>query len=201
MSNPYEVLGVSKDCTQGEITKAFRKKAQQLHPDRAGGSEEGFKELQAAYEKIGTVEARKDFDEGKMPLSIDDVRSTLLKSMRSALAENAMVKVLPRLHAFIERELFRNKSILLATEAKLKKLRANRGRMSVAGDGPNLFEEAMDLEITAKEGDLTSTQEVIAMLQAMKDELKRYKEGDVVDPDNGPYRYSDDRVDLLRYGA
>lgn len=201
MSNPYEVLGVSKDCTQGEITKAFRKKAQRLHPDREGGSEEGFKELQAAYEKIGTVEARKDFDEGKVPLSIDDVRSTLLKSMRSALAENAMVKVLPRLYAFIEQELFRNKSILLATEAKLKKLRANRGRMSVAGDGPNLFEEAMDLEITAKEGDLTSTQATITMLQAMKDELKRYKEGDVVVPDQAPHAWVVPGVDLRQLGA
>ena len=201
MSNPYEVLGVSKDCTQGEITKAFRKKAQQLHPDRAGGSEEGFKELQAAYEKIGTVEARKDFDEGKMPLSIDDVRSTLLKSMRSALAENVMVKVLPRLYAFIEQELFRNKAALLSTEGKLKKLRANRGRMSVKGGTPNLFEEAMDLEIKAKEGDLTSTQEVISMLQAMKTELANYTEGEVSDPNYAPARYSDDRIDLLRFGA
>lgn len=201
MSSPYDVLGVSKDCTQGEITKAFRKKAQKLHPDRAGGSEEGFKELQAAYEKIGTVEARKDFDEGKVPLSIEDVRSTLLKSIRSALAENVMVKVLPRLHAFIERELFRNRTALLNTETKLKKLRANRGRMSVKNGVPNLFEEAMDLEIKAKEDDLTATQEVISMLQAMKTELANYTEGEVSDPNYTPARYSDDRIDLLRFGA
>lgn len=186
MRNPYEVLGVDKDCPQGEITKAFRRLAQTLHPDKPTGDEEEFQELQAAYDKIGTVEARKDFDEGKTPLSPDDVRSTLMRSMRSALAENPMQQVLPRLYAFLESELFKNQAAILRFEGQLKRLRANQTRMSVEGDRPNLFLQAVTAEIQDREVGLQGIRDVVAMLNAMKDELKFYKEGSVVYPYEAP---------------
>ena len=64
--NPYEVLGVSRQASDGEIKRAFRKLARQHHPDRNqgdAGSEAKFKEVQAAYDAIGTSEARREFDQ------------------------------------------------------------------------------------------------------------------------------------------
>ena len=64
--NPYEVLGVSRQASDGEIKRAFRKLARQHHPDRNqgdAGSEAKFKEVQAAYDAIGTSEARREHDQ------------------------------------------------------------------------------------------------------------------------------------------
>jgi molecular chaperone DnaJ len=63
--NPYAVLGVPKDATNAEIKRVYRKLARQYHPDRNPGdaaAEEKFKSIQAAYDIIGTAEARKEFD-------------------------------------------------------------------------------------------------------------------------------------------
>jgi len=64
--DPYRVLGVSSDATDAEIKRAYRKLARQHHPDRNPGdaaAEERFKAIQASYEAIGTVEARREHDQ------------------------------------------------------------------------------------------------------------------------------------------
>ena len=64
--DPYLVLGVSKDASDGEIKRAFRKKARQFHPDRNpddAGAEAKFKEVQSAYDKIGDGESRREYDQ------------------------------------------------------------------------------------------------------------------------------------------
>ena len=55
--DPYRDLGVSKDASDAEIKRAYRKLARQYHPDRNPGdaaAEERFKSIQSAYEEIGT---------------------------------------------------------------------------------------------------------------------------------------------------
>ena len=50
----YEVLGVSRDATEDEIKKAFRRRARELHPDvnKAADAEDQFKELNEAYDVL-----------------------------------------------------------------------------------------------------------------------------------------------------
>jgi len=59
--DPYQVLGVGRDAGDAEIRRAYRRLARQFHPDRNKGdaaAEARFKEVQAAYDSIGTAEAR-----------------------------------------------------------------------------------------------------------------------------------------------
>jgi len=57
----YKVLGVAKSATQKEIKKAHRKLAMKHHPDR-GGDEAKFKEIQEAYDLVGSEEKRAKYD-------------------------------------------------------------------------------------------------------------------------------------------
>ncbi|OIO39364.1 MAG: molecular chaperone DnaJ, partial [Candidatus Omnitrophica bacterium CG1_02_49_16] len=59
----YKMLGVDKNASQDEIKKAFRKKAHEFHPDKAGGNAEKFKEINEAYQIVGNEEKRKKYDQ------------------------------------------------------------------------------------------------------------------------------------------
>src|ERR671910_877657 len=79
MNNPeylekdfYAVLGVSKDASAADIKKAYRKLAQQHHPDANKGdkaSEERFKEVGRAYAVLSDPKKRAEYDEARRLLA------------------------------------------------------------------------------------------------------------------------------------
>jgi DnaJ-class molecular chaperone len=69
MRDPYEVLGVSRTASEGEIKSAFRKLAKKHHPDQNRTdpkAKERFAEANTAYEIVGDKEKRKQFDRGEI---------------------------------------------------------------------------------------------------------------------------------------
>lgn len=59
----YKILGVDKNASSDEVKKAFRKLAHEYHPDKAGGSEEKFKEINEAYQVLGDEKKRAKYDQ------------------------------------------------------------------------------------------------------------------------------------------
>jgi molecular chaperone DnaJ len=58
----YKILGVEKNTPKEDIKKAFRKLAHQYHPDKSGGDEAKFKEVNEAYSVLGDDAKRKQYD-------------------------------------------------------------------------------------------------------------------------------------------
>lgn len=59
----YAILGVSPTATNEEIKRAYRKLAHQYHPDKAGGNEEKFKEVNEAYQVLNDKKKRSHYDQ------------------------------------------------------------------------------------------------------------------------------------------
>jgi DnaJ-class molecular chaperone len=58
----YDKLGVGKDSSKQDITKAFRKLAMEYHPDKNPQGEEKFKDISHAYEILTDDEKRRKYD-------------------------------------------------------------------------------------------------------------------------------------------
>ena len=103
----YQVLGVSRNASDDDIKKAYRKLVFQYHPDRNPDSKDAdakIRELNAAYEIIGDAEKRQSYDRlswGDEPrtaavdlgLILDDIEQKLFDEGRKELFSILMQNV------------------------------------------------------------------------------------------------------------
>lgn len=61
--NYYEILGINKKASKDEIKKAFHKLAHKYHPDKNGGDEVKFKEVNEAYQILSDDQKRAQYDQ------------------------------------------------------------------------------------------------------------------------------------------
>jgi curved DNA-binding protein len=62
MTDYYNILGVSETASPDEIKKAYRKLANQHHPDK-GGDQAKFKDISVAYDTLGNDQKRAEYDQ------------------------------------------------------------------------------------------------------------------------------------------
>lgn len=82
MANFYEVLGISKDATEDQIKKAYRKLSLQFHPDRNTDPSAGarFREINEAHETLSDPMRRAEYDGGgvsNISIDINDIFSSI----------------------------------------------------------------------------------------------------------------------------
>ncbi|MBI2623703.1 MAG: J domain-containing protein [Candidatus Liptonbacteria bacterium] len=62
MKDYYKILGIAKGASEDEVKKAYRRLAHQHHPDKAGGNEQKFKEINEAYQVLSDRRKRETYD-------------------------------------------------------------------------------------------------------------------------------------------
>jgi curved DNA-binding protein len=65
VSDPYDALGVSRNASDDEIRRAYRKLARTYHPDvnKDAGAEDRFKEISEAYDNIRDSDSRAEYEQ------------------------------------------------------------------------------------------------------------------------------------------
>jgi len=64
----YKILGIEKNASAEDVKRAYRRLAHQYHPDRPGGNEQKFKEVNEAYQVLSNEQKRQQYDQfGGMP--------------------------------------------------------------------------------------------------------------------------------------
>lgn len=63
MKDYYNILGVSKNASNDEIKRAYRKLAHEHHPDKESGNEDKFKEINEAYQILSDEKKRAQYDQ------------------------------------------------------------------------------------------------------------------------------------------
>ena len=58
----YNTLGIPRTASQDDIKKAYRKLAQEFHPDKKTGDEAKFKEVNEAYQVLSDPQKRSNYD-------------------------------------------------------------------------------------------------------------------------------------------
>jgi len=59
----YKILGVNRNASKDEIKQAYRRLAHQYHPDKTGGDDKKFKEINEAYSVLSDDEKRRQYDQ------------------------------------------------------------------------------------------------------------------------------------------
>ncbi|HBP00583.1 MAG: Chaperone protein DnaJ [Candidatus Uhrbacteria bacterium GW2011_GWF2_41_16] len=59
----YQSLGLERNASPEDVKRAFRTLAHKYHPDKPGGNEEKFKEINEAYQVLSDPEKRQKYDQ------------------------------------------------------------------------------------------------------------------------------------------
>lgn len=78
MKDHYAVLGIGSDASDDEIRLAYRRKAQQFHPDRnpSADAAERFRDVQDAYDVLSDSLRRVAYDENRRRNLLEDPLAT-----------------------------------------------------------------------------------------------------------------------------
>jgi curved DNA-binding protein CbpA len=148
----YAILGVKEDATKKEIKNAYKQRAKETHPDKEGGSEEAFKEVNEAFDVLGDDERRAVYDEtGDTEKQDNNARiiefllNSILPTIMTAV-DVTRVDVIGAIHEYIDDSYTDVLKEELDQNRKIKRIQefSKRLRIKRDVDGENVFKSILD---------------------------------------------------------
>lgn len=176
----YEELGVPKDASPEAVKRAYRKRAQQTHPDKEGGSEEEFKAVNRAYVVLSDPTKRKRYDEtgdlGEGPItSAAQMATQALASVLFQVLEHEDVDyedVVAVMRTHFEQKMKEYRAQIAGADRLLAKHERTLKRFKRKGEGENLLAQFLQskinqvkAEIVDKEGAIKVGEDALGLLK------------------------------------
>lgn len=193
----YQNLGVSKNASPEEIKQAYRKRAQETHPDK-GGNAEDFADVAAAYEVLSDPKRKLLYDgtgqDRQKPLEAE-VQRLLVQMFNDVLLLDHDVDVLDGMHELLNTGLRRFSDQLEKCKARKKRLETRRLNIKSKGR-VNLAHLVIDGALEPLKQEIAVIEREIKIGKAASKELKTYSETKV----QGPKNSSISQFFEVRYG-
>jgi curved DNA-binding protein CbpA len=182
--NPYTILEVSPQASDEEIKKKFRILAQRYHPDRTGGDEEKFKQINLAYSVLSDPVRRKQFDTtGKYDMNPnlrDEAMNNLARIinifMEQIDPELGNLVVSMRLDVEREKNYLREQiSICINAINKLEKF---LNKIKRKKEGENILKGFIAAQIKQKEDNIKNHNRILEVCDKMIEILDDYQYGE-----------------------
>src|SRR5688572_16304791 len=186
---PYKILGIKKTAGQEEIRAAFKTLAKKHHPDVAGGENDTFNRIKAAYDLLMDDKARKLYDDfGVIPGDDDSaLRMQAIQNLTalfmSLLSQIDLIglkekDVIGLLRDHINKE-------IQGTEKQVAEIKRNekhaqealkvlKQKMKRKRAGRNIFIEALEENIAQVPGMIALAERKLRLLREMLEALKDY---------------------------
>jgi hypothetical protein len=176
--NPYEELGVEKTATSAQIKKAYRKRAQQLHPDK-GGDKEAFQRLNAAHEILSDESARKRYDEtGETGRPVeDDLTRDLVQLMTQVIDQTHDVEhanIVELMRARLKEAISQNQAQKGKVQVAINKRSKVLSLLKIREGEHNLLADALTRDVALGGETLMKIDEVISRLWKLIDRVDAY---------------------------
>lgn len=182
--NPYTILEVSPQASDEEIKKKFRTLAQRYHPDRTGGDEEKFKQVNLAYSILSDPVRRKHFDTtGKYEMN-PNLRDEAMNNL-ARIINIFMEQIDPELGNLvvsmkldIEREKnYLREQISLCINS-INKLEKFLNKIKRKKEGENILKGFIATQIKQKEDNIKNHNRVLEVCDKMLEILEDYEYGE-----------------------
>lgn len=164
----YNRLNISRDVSEKDIQKAYRRMSKKYHPDMPEGNAEKFREIHVAYKVLSDPVKRKEYDEtgqwNDQPDGLSEEYMQHQKTMsllgsifKELLKEHQLniikVDVMDELQGELDAKLVDYEGKISLLDEAIKPLNDIVQRITYSGDGPNVLAGivAQDLEAIQKQ--------------------------------------------------
>ena len=187
--SPYKTLGVKKTAGKADIRAAFKTLAKKHHPDIAGGENETFNRIKAAYDLLMDDKARKLYDDFGV-VQGDDASMLRMQAMQnltglfmSLLSQIDLIglkekDVIGLLRDHINKEIQgteKQVAEIKSTEKHSREaLKLLKQKMKRKRAGRNIFTEALEENIAHIPGQIALAERKLRLLREMLETLKDY---------------------------
>jgi curved DNA-binding protein CbpA len=182
--NPYDILEITPQASDEEIKKKFRTLAQRYHPDRVGGNEEKFKQINLAYSILSDPVRKKLFDSTGQYNVNPSLREEAINNLARLLSHfiNQIDPDLENLIVCMKNDIQREK-ITLSTQisnciSAITKLEKFLRKIKRKKDGENILKSFVANQIVSQENNINSHNRNLEVCDKMLEILEDYQYGD-----------------------